>query len=91
MGVDSINTQKKKFILLIVMGVLTVFAVVLLILKLTWTSKEYTAIQSIIENLSNYQDEIESWGYQVSVFDPISGHISKEDELCVNTLFRGNI
>lgn len=28
---------------------------------------EYTIIQVIIENLSGYQDEIESWGYQVSV------------------------
>ena len=89
MGVDSINTQKKKFILLIVMGVLTVFAVVLLILKLTWTSKEYTAIQSIIENLSNYQDEIESWGYQVSVFDLISGNMGKEDDFALINYVEG--
>lgn len=89
MGVDSINTQKNKFILLIAMGVLTVCAVIFLMLKLTWTSKEYTAIQSIIENLSDYQDEIERWGYQVSVFDPISGNMSKEDDFALINYVEG--
>lgn len=89
MGVDSINTQKKKFILSIAMGGLTVLAVILLILKLTWNSKEYTAVQSIIENLSNYQNEIESWGYQVNVFDPISGNMSKEDDFALINYVEG--
>ena len=31
---------------------------------------EFNIIQSIIENLAAYQDEIESWGYQVSVLTP---------------------
>lgn len=31
---------------------------------------EFTIIQSIIENLAVYQDEIESWGYQISVVMP---------------------
>lgn len=31
---------------------------------------EFNIIQSIIENLAVYQDEIESWGYQVSVLTP---------------------
>ena len=31
---------------------------------------EFDIIQSIIENLAAYQDEIESWGYQVSVLTP---------------------
>lgn len=31
---------------------------------------ELNVIQSIIENLPAYQDEIESWGYQVSVLTP---------------------
>ena len=31
---------------------------------------EFNIIQSIIENLAVYQDEIESWGYQISVVMP---------------------
>lgn len=54
------DARKRKALLLITVGVLAVLAAIFLILKLTWPSKEYTAIQSIIENLSNYEDEIES-------------------------------
>ncbi len=72
--------QDFKSFLWFTLGALTVFTVILLILKFTWPSKEYSAIQSVIENLSDYRKEIESWGYQVGVFDPVSGDMSDEDD-----------
>lgn len=66
------DKEKRKTLLLIMAGILAALSFLLLLLKLTWPSKEFTAIQSIIENLDVYQDEIESWGYQVSVFDPVT-------------------
>ena len=46
-------------------------ALLLAVIVLIWQSKkqetEYTIIQAIIEELSDFQAEIESWGYQVSV------------------------
>ncbi len=77
------DARKRKALLLIAVGVLAVLAAIFLILKLTWPSKEYTAIQSIIENLSNYEDEIESWGYQINVFDPMSDSMNKEDDFAL--------
>lgn len=61
---------KRKAVLLAAVGILGAAAVIFLMIKLTTPCKEYTATQAIIENLSVYQDEIESWGYQVSVYDP---------------------
>ena len=75
------GTQKHR--LFLVIRLLVAFIVIFFILKLVLPSKEYTAIQSIIANISNYQSEIESQGYQVSVFDPISGNISKEDDFAL--------
>lgn len=65
------NSEKNKKSLCVYAGILMAFSVLFLILKLAWTSKEYIAIQSVLENLPMYQGEIESWGYQVSVFDPM--------------------
>ena len=38
--------------------------------RMTEWRYEFNIIQSIIENLAVYQDEIESWGYQISVVMP---------------------
>ena len=62
--------RKQKVILLTIAGILGAAAVILLLVRMTAPSKEFTATQAIIENLPEYQDEIESWGYQVSVYDP---------------------
>ena len=62
--------RKRKVILLTIAGILGAAAVILLLVRMTAPSKEFTATQAIIENLPEYQDEIESWGYQVSVYDP---------------------
>lgn len=61
---------KRKAVLLAAVGILGAAAAIFLMIKMTTPCKEYTATQAIIENLSAYQDEIESWGYQVSVYDP---------------------
>ena len=77
------GAQKRGLFLMIFAGALAALAVLFLIVKLVWPSKEYTAIQSIIENLSDYQDEIESWGYQVSIFDPMSDSMNEEDDFAL--------
>lgn len=77
------GAQKRRLFLMIFAGALAALAVLFLIVKLVWPSKEYTAIQSIIENLSDYQDEIESWGYQVSIFDPMSDSMNEEDDFAL--------
>lgn len=53
-------------------------AALLLIAVLTiWQYKkqetEYSVIHAVIEELPNYQDEIESWGYEVSVLSNMTG------------------
>ena len=53
----------------------TVVGVVVVVLCMVYLVEpektEYDIIQSIIENLPDYQAEIESWGYQVSVLHRI--------------------
>lgn len=83
MEVDSIGARKRRLFLIIFVGALAALAVLFLIVRLAWRSKEYTAIQYIIENLSDYQEEIESWGYQVSIFDPMSNSMNKEDDFAL--------
>ncbi len=43
----------------------------LIVVLIIWQNKrqetEFYIIQAIIEELPNYQNEIESWGYEVSV------------------------
>lgn len=82
-------SARKRKLFLMIFGVALAALAILLIVKLAWPSKEYTAIQSIIENLSDYQTEIESWGYQVSVFDPMSGNMSKEDDFALSNYVDG--
>ena len=58
--------------------IVSVLAVVLLtvaFLVCRWRQQEteYTIIRAIIEGLPDYQDEIESWGYQVSVLPKMTG------------------
>ena len=77
------GAQKRRLFLMIFAGALAALAILFLIVKLAWPSKEYTAIQYIVENLSDYQEQIESWGYQVSVFDPMSSNMSKEDDFAL--------
>ena len=55
-----------------------VLAIFLLIAALLlWQYKkqetEYSIIQAIIEELPNYQSEIESWGYEVSILPKMTG------------------
>ena len=47
--------------------VVVLLFVVFLFYQLRKQETEYTIIQAVIEELPDYQDEIESWGYQVSV------------------------
>ena len=54
------GAQKRRLFLMIFAGALAALAILFLIVKLAWPSKEYTAIQYIIENLSDYQEEIEN-------------------------------
>lgn len=89
MEVDSMGAQKRRLFLMIFAGALAALAILFLIVKLAWPSKEYTAIQYIIENLSDYQEEIENWGYQVSVFDPMSSNMSKEDDFALINYMEG--
>ncbi len=62
---------KSKRILLIAASAAAVLSLVFLIWKQERPSEEYAAVQSILKDLAAYQHEIESWGYQVSVFDPV--------------------
>ena len=47
-------------------------AAVLIIRQYPKRETEYAVIQAVIEGLSDYQDEIESWGYQVSVLEKMT-------------------
>lgn len=58
--------MKKWKIFPLCLGML-LLATLFLIYKNKKQKTEYTIIHSIIERLSDYQEEIESWGYQVSV------------------------
>lgn len=55
--------------------VLVVF--LLAAVSITWKCKkqetEYSMTQAVMEELSDYQNEIESWGYQVSVLPKMTG------------------
>lgn len=75
--------EKRKRMFWVITGTLIGAAVLLLFLKLALPSKEYMAIQSIIQGLPAYQEEIESWGYQVSVFDPVRDNVSEEDKFAL--------
>ncbi len=78
------NHKEKRQLIFWAFGVIVIGVVLLLLLrKLTWPSKEYTAIQSIIKDLSVYQEEIEQWGYQVSVFDPVRDDVIEEDKFAL--------
>ena len=83
------GARKRRLFLMIFAGALAALAVLFLIVKLVWPSKEYTAIQSIIENLSDYQNEIESWGYQVEVFDPLEHAPESEEDFALNHYAEG--
>ena len=52
-------------------------ALLLIAIFIIWQHKkqetEYSIIQAIIEELPNYQSEIESWGYEVSVLPKMTG------------------
>ncbi len=64
-------SPKLKKRLFAVAGIGCFILAVFFIWKITRLSEEYTATQSIIKNISVYRDEIESWGYQVDIFDPM--------------------
>lgn len=55
--------------------ILAVFLLIaiLIIWQYKKQEKAYSIIQAIIEELPNYQSEIESWGYEVSVLPKMSG------------------
>lgn len=69
--------RKFRFILYGILLLALVGAVVFGILRMRENKKGFYATQAIIENLSIYKSEIESWGYQVSIFDPL--HTTEED------------
>ena len=52
-------------------------ALLLIAIFIIWQHKkqetEHSIIQAIIEELPNYQSEIESWGYKVSVLPKMTG------------------
>lgn len=78
---DDMNREKRRKRMLIAAGIGMAVFVLLLILKLAWPAKEYRAVQSILENLPAYREELESWGYQVSVFDPVKDACEDTDEV----------
>lgn len=55
--------------------VLVVFLLVVtfIIRKYKKYETEYSIMQAVIEKLPDYQNEIESWGYQVSVLSEMTG------------------
>ena len=63
----------------------------ILFIKLFFTTygEEWDAIQCIANNIDNYEAEIERWGYQVNVFDPMSGNMSKEDDFALINYMEG--
>ena len=61
----------KKWIFLILIVLLLITA--LIIRQHKKQDTEYSIIQAIIEELPNYQSEIESWGYKVSVLPKMTG------------------
>lgn len=50
-----------------IVPVLAVFLSACLVFRHSQQDPEYAIIQAIIENIADYQSEIESWGYRVSV------------------------
>lgn len=58
------STYRKWLVSVLVVALLFV---VFLFCQLREQETEYTIIQAVIEELPDYQDEIESWGYQVSM------------------------
>lgn len=77
----GMDRKKRRNMLLLAAGIGMAVSVLLLILKLVWSSKEYRAVQAIIENLPVYQEEFESWGYQVHVFDPVKDPCEETDNV----------
>ncbi len=70
-----------KRIFLAAVGAMVFLFLVFVAWKQTRPSEEAIAIQTIVEDLPAYQDEIESWGYQVSVFDPVRDEHKDTDEI----------
>ena len=58
-----------------IVSILAAVLLTMVFLVCRWRQQEtgYTIIQAIIEGLPDYQDEIESWGYRVSVLPKMTG------------------
>lgn len=67
-----------------IFSVLVVFLLVVtsIIRKYKKQETEYSIMQAVIEKLPDYQNEIESWGYQVSVLPKMTG---EPEHSCVTT------
>lgn len=78
------STSRKRKWLVWLIGILLI-GVLLIGIKYYFSiyGAEWRAVQSIAKNIDVYQEEIESWGYQVSVFDPIRDNISEEDKFAL--------
>jgi len=58
--------------------VILLLAAIFLIWQHKKQETEYMIIQTIIEELPDYQDEIESWGYQISVLSKMTANSDNE-------------
>ena len=78
------NWNKKRICLISIAGIL-VFIICIFGVNLYFSvyGEEWNAIQSIANNIDDYEVEIERWGYQVSIYDPMSGNTSTENDFAL--------